>query len=127
MSDLKSIECLLNSVMHFSSEKFKGCLFLSVQMIFKSSELYLSDIFILFAIIYLINHSELGGQMIEILSHLSPSSPSASKLIYLFNASALIMIQIIVYLIFAEWESFIFKFQTNWFATCPMKICLFSA
>lgn len=29
-------------------------------MILKSSELYLSGIFILFAIIYLTNHSELG-------------------------------------------------------------------
>lgn len=53
-------------------------------MILKSSELYLSGIFILFAMIYLINHCELGGQMIEILSHLSPSSPNVSKL---FNLS----------------------------------------
>lgn len=74
--------------MHFSSEKFKEYLylFLSAQMILKSSELFLSGIFILFAIIYLINHCELGGggQMIEILSHLLSSSPNVSKL---FNLS----------------------------------------
>lgn len=57
-------------------------------MILKSSELYLSGIFILFAIIYLNNHSELGSKWLRFYPTCHPPFLMlANYLIYLFKAS----------------------------------------
>lgn len=96
-----SIECYRLQV---SSEKFKGYLVfisLSAKWFWRVQNF---GIFIVFAIIYLINHSKTGKQMVGILScMLQPPSPNlANYLIHLFKASALVMIQRVVYLILQE-------------------------